>query len=129
MDTLPPTAEMERAYLERDASDHGVLLSWVRSPLGPLVAGATAAGVCLLEFTERRVLEAQLATTRRVFGGPVTPGSNRHLELLETELAGYFAGALRKFSVPLVYPGTPFQRRVWEQLLAIPYGETRSYEQ
>ncbi len=106
-----------------------VLLSWVRSPLGPLVAGATAAGICLLEFTERRMLEAQLATVKRSFGTPVIPGSNRHLELLETELARYFAGSLRSFSVPLVYPGTPFQRRVWEQLLAIPYGETRSYEQ
>jgi AraC family transcriptional regulator of adaptative response/methylated-DNA-[protein]-cysteine methyltransferase len=36
---------------------------------------------------------------------------------------------LRAFSVPLVCPGTAFQRRVWEQLLAIPYGQTRSYEQ
>ena len=34
-----------------------------------------------------------------------------------------------KFSVHLVYPGTAFQRRVWEQLLGIPYGETRSYEE
>ena len=30
--------------------------------------------------------------------------------------------------MPLVYPGTPFQQSVWGQLLAIPYGETRSYE-
>lgn len=129
MDTMPPTAEMERAYLERGASDNGVILSWMRSPLGPLVAGATAEGVCLLEFTDRRMLETQLATVKKSFRGPVIPGSNRHLELLETELAGYFAGTLRSFSVPLACRGTPFQRRVWEQLLAIPYGETRSYEQ
>jgi AraC family transcriptional regulator of adaptative response/methylated-DNA-[protein]-cysteine methyltransferase len=105
-----------------------VFLSWLRSPLGPLVAGATAEGVCLLEFTDRRMLEAQVATVRRRFNGPVVPGSNRHLEVLERELAGYFAGTVQNFSVPLTYPGTPFQRRVWEQLLAIPYGETRSYE-
>ena len=115
--------------LERDASCNGVLLSRMRSPLGPLVAGATAEGVCLLEYTDRRMLEAPLATVKRVFSGPVIPGSNRHLDLLETELAGYFAGSLRRFSVPLAYPGTPFQRRVWEQLLLIPYGETRSYAQ
>ena len=52
----------------------------------------------------------------------------RHLERLEDELAGYFAGAVRAFSVPLVYPGTPFQLRVWEKLLNVPYGETRSYQ-
>jgi AraC family transcriptional regulator of adaptative response/methylated-DNA-[protein]-cysteine methyltransferase len=105
-----------------------VLLSWIRSPLGPLVAGATAEGVCLLEFTDRRMLEAQFATVRKRFGVPVVPGSNEHLETLQAELAGYFAGSTRGFSAPLVYPGTPFQRRVWDGLLAIPYGETRSYE-
>ena len=112
-----------------DLNGECVLLSWLRTPLGPLVAGATAEGVCLLEFTDRRMLETQFATVRRLFSGSIIPGSNRHLNLLERELATYFSGALRNFSVPLVYPGTPFQRRVWEQLLTIPYGETRSYEQ
>jgi AraC family transcriptional regulator of adaptative response/methylated-DNA-[protein]-cysteine methyltransferase len=49
--------------------------------------------------------------------------------MLQGELASYFSGSSRSFSVPLTYPGTEFQRRVWEQLLAIPYGETRSYEE
>jgi AraC family transcriptional regulator, regulatory protein of adaptative response / methylated-DNA-[protein]-cysteine methyltransferase len=105
-----------------------VLLSWLRSPLGPLVAGATKGGICLLEFTDRRMLEAQFATVRKQFAISVVPGTNEHLEKLESEMAGYFAGTVRNFSVPLIYPGTPFQVRVWQQLLAIPYGETRSYE-
>jgi AraC family transcriptional regulator of adaptative response/methylated-DNA-[protein]-cysteine methyltransferase len=75
------------------------------------------------------MLEAQFAAIGRLFGGTVVPGSNQHLDLLKVELNLYFAGELKTFSVPLVYPGTPFQRRVWEELLAIPYGETRSYEQ
>ncbi|MEW6248319.1 MAG: methylated-DNA--[protein]-cysteine S-methyltransferase [Nitrospirota bacterium] len=106
-----------------------VFLSWLRSPLGPLVAGATDEGICLLEFTDRRMLEAELAALRKLFDAPVVPGSNQHLDTLRDELARYFARSLQAFSVPLVYPGTAFQRRVWEQLLAIPYGETRSYEQ
>jgi AraC family transcriptional regulator of adaptative response/methylated-DNA-[protein]-cysteine methyltransferase len=106
-----------------------VFLSWLRSPLGPLVAGATTEGICLLEFTDRRMLEAQFAAVRKLFAVPVVPGSNEHLEKLESEIARYFAGSLRSFSVPLIYPGTDFQCRVWTQLLAIPYGETRSYEQ
>ncbi len=106
-----------------------VLLSSICSPLGPLVAGATHDGVCLLEFTDRRMLEGQFAAVRKRFAAPVVPGCNEHLKTLEAELASYFAGSLRDFSVPLVYPGTEFQRRVWTQLLAIPYGETRSYEQ
>lgn len=106
-----------------------VCLSWLRSPLGPLVAGATPDGICLLEFTDRRMLESQFARVRKLFEAPVIPGSNEPLEILQDELMKYFAGSLRRFSVPLTYPGTPFQRRVWEQLLTIPYGETRSYEE
>jgi AraC family transcriptional regulator of adaptative response/methylated-DNA-[protein]-cysteine methyltransferase len=105
-----------------------VFLSWIQSPLGPLVAGATSRGVCLLEFTDRRMLEAQFTAVRKLFRLPVTPGANEHLELLQRELMSYFEGRLQQFSVPLIYPGTVFQKRVWEQLLTIPYGQTRSYE-
>ena len=105
-----------------------VFLTWMQTPLGPMIAGATDDGVCLLEFTDRRMLEAQFDTVRRRFGGPAVMGSNEHLERLEDELAGYFAGSVRAFRVPLVYPGTPFQLRVWEKLLDVPYGETRSYQ-
>lgn len=45
------------------------------------------------------------------------------------QLDAYFAGRLRRFDLPLAPSGTDFQLRVWEQLRAIPYGETRSYGQ
>lgn len=109
---------------------HGpcLTLTWIDSPLGPLLAGATADGVCLLEFTDRHVLDEQLASIRKHFRMPAVPGDNEHLAKLQDELERYFAGKLRRFSVPLLYPGTDFQRRVWRELLDIPYGETRSYE-
>lgn len=106
-----------------------VLLVWLRSPLGPLVAGATNDGICLLEFTDRRMLETQFKTVRKLFGMPAVPGSNQHLQKLQVELAEYFAGSRQKFSVPLVYPGTKFQQQVWSDLLKIPYGQTRSYQE
>ncbi|MFB6835645.1 methylated-DNA--[protein]-cysteine S-methyltransferase [Streptomyces sp. NPDC056361] len=43
------------------------------------------------------------------------------------QLDAYFAGELTAFELPLNLIGTPFQLRVWEQLLRIPYGETRTY--
>lgn len=104
-----------------------IRLAWMESPIGPLVAGATETGICLLEFTDRRMLEAQFATLRSRFRLPLVPGSNGHLELLAQQLAEYFEGKRTRFTVPLDYPGTPFQRRVWEALLEIPCGETRSY--
>jgi AraC family transcriptional regulator of adaptative response/methylated-DNA-[protein]-cysteine methyltransferase len=104
-------------------------LAWLPSPLGPLVAGATSKGVCLLEFSDRPMLATQLATLRKLFHSPAVPGMNDHLQQLTSELDDYFAGTLQAFSVPLTYPGTSFQQRVWNELLCIPYGRTRSYEE
>ena len=105
-----------------------LVTAWVESPVGPLVLGARADGVYLLEFTDRRALESQLAAWRSRFGCAIVPGENEHTERLRDELARYFAASLREFSVPLVYPGSPFQRAVWERLRLIPYGVTLSYE-
>ena len=59
----------------------------------------------------------------------MVPGTNQHLDHLARQLDRYFAGQLQRFDVPLVLRGTPFQEAVWSQLLLIPYGHTRSYEQ
>lgn len=111
----------------RSRSADCVTVGWLESPLGPLVAGATDQGVCLLEFSDRRMLEAQLESVRQRLG-PVLPGTHPLLDQLRSELAEYFGGTRRDFTVPLVYPGTPFQVKVWDALRQIPYGETRSYE-
>jgi methylated-DNA-[protein]-cysteine S-methyltransferase len=54
-----------------------------------------------------------------------------HPLLVETrrQLEAYFDGRLRTFDLPLALDGTSFQQRVWNQLLLIPYGETRTYAQ
>jgi AraC family transcriptional regulator of adaptative response/methylated-DNA-[protein]-cysteine methyltransferase len=105
-----------------------VRVGWIDTPLGPMIAGATDGGVCLLEFTDRRMLEAQFATLRKRFRGGIAPGDNAHLAKLRDQLGQYFAGRLKAFTVPMEYPGTDFERRVWEALLRIPYGTTVSYE-
>jgi AraC family transcriptional regulator of adaptative response/methylated-DNA-[protein]-cysteine methyltransferase len=105
-----------------------VAMTSIESPVGTLLAGAMDKGVCLLEFTDQRALEAQIASVRRRVGEAVEQASHPHLDALREQLAGYFAGARRDFDLPLVYPGTDFQVRVWNALLGIPYGETRSYE-
>jgi AraC family transcriptional regulator of adaptative response/methylated-DNA-[protein]-cysteine methyltransferase len=106
-----------------------ILMDWVESPLGPLLVAATDEGVCLLEFTDRRAMESQLKTLRQRVSAAVVPGKNEHIRQLKDELAQYFDGKLTTFETPVVFPGSPFQRAVWEQLLRIPYGKTRSYEE
>ncbi|HEX3864557.1 MAG TPA: methylated-DNA--[protein]-cysteine S-methyltransferase [Stellaceae bacterium] len=67
---------------------------------------------------------------RRVRLGPMKrdPG-NKFLKLAEQQLDAYFKGRLKKFSVPLDFNGTDFQKSVWAALLTIPFGETRSYSE
>lgn len=108
--------------------DADVIISkLIQTPVGPMMAGATSQGVCLLEFTDRKMLEKQLATLRQRLKTVIVPGESPHLSQLERELHAYFAGVREDFSVPLVAPGTAFQERVWEGLRKIPYGTTVTY--
>jgi methylated-DNA-[protein]-cysteine S-methyltransferase len=69
-----------------------------------------------------------------VYAGMQTPpearaGKARILDRAAEQLAAYFAGELTVFDLPLAPEGTEFQQKVWMQLRAIPFGETRSYGQ
>jgi methylated-DNA-[protein]-cysteine S-methyltransferase len=66
----------------------------------------------------------------RVRLGPLVERSDHPvLKQAEAQLTAYFSGNLRRFNVPLDFRGTDFQKSVWAALLAIPFGETRSYGQ
>jgi AraC family transcriptional regulator of adaptative response/methylated-DNA-[protein]-cysteine methyltransferase len=104
-----------------------ITFRWLDSPLGPLVAAAVEEGVCLLEFSDRRMLETQLSRLRRLLDRPAIQGDHPHLAQLEHELSEYFTGTRTRFDVKLHAPGSDFEQRVWQGLRRIPSGETRSY--
>lgn len=82
----------------------------IRSPLGPLTLFADADKIIALEF--------------------VSVAESRPSPLLKegfSQLAAYFNGRLKEFSLPLKASGTSFQVAVWNHLIEIPYGSTRSY--
>lgn len=104
-----------------------VRLSRATTPLGPMLLGTTDDGVCLLEFTDRPMLETQLRRLAERLDAVYVPGTDAVGQQLKTELGEYFEGTRQSFDVPLTMPGTPFRQRAWQALLDIPYGETRSY--
>ena len=101
----------------------------IETPLGEMVAGATDDGLCLLEFIDRRMLPTEYKDLTRLLETTMEEGDNIHLESLRNQLDEYFTGDRREFIIPLVTPGTGFQQAVWNELLKIPYGTTRSYQE
>lgn len=98
------------------------------TPLGEMLALISEHGLCLLEFSERtKGLAREIAQVEAARGGPARAGESALAAQLGRELAEYFAGRRRHFDMPLDLVGTPFQQSVWHALLAIPYGQTRSY--
>lgn len=81
------------------------------------------------------VLSADRDMLREIRFGSDPPDSSEaephHPVLSEAarQLRLYFAGSLRTFTLPLNPVGTPFQQRVWQALVEVPYGETRSYSE
>ena len=92
----------------------------IESPVGPLKLVASDGGLTAVLWKDDPPARVRLEN--------VTEGEDHPVLLqAERELREYFAGERQRFSVKLDFAGTPFQRRVWNALLAIPYGETRSY--
>ena len=106
-----------------------ITVTRILTPLGPLLAGATEEGICLLEFVDRRMLETQLDRLRKRLDAEVVPGQNPHFEVLNDQLKEYFEEGRKEFTIPLILAGTSFQERVWRILQEIPYGATRSYKE
>lgn len=103
-------------------------LKRIETPLGTMITCATEEGICLLEFSDRKMLETQLKIIAKLLNATIIQGHNRHFERLETELDQYFAGQRVDFETPIFTPGTAFQNSVWSALKEIPYGSTRSYK-
>ncbi len=89
-------------------------IRYIDSPIGPLTLAEEDGALTELLFGRREIP-----------GG--AEGETALLLRAEKQLAEYFAGNRKEFDLPLSPKGTEFQRRVWNALLTIPYGETRSY--
>ena len=105
-----------------------IIMTRFTTPLGPMFAAATEKGLCLLEFTDRRMLETELRSIRKRYNASILAGTNRILDTTKEQLQEYFNGKRKEFTIPLDRRGTEFQMAAWEQLQRIPYGTTISYQ-
>lgn len=94
------------------------------SPLGRMMVAETERGVCSIAFGDS---DADLARSLRTefYAADIRCTPGKHVE----SILAHLAGGTRALALPLDIRATAFQRRVWEELQAIPYAETRSYAQ
>jgi methylated-DNA-[protein]-cysteine S-methyltransferase len=104
------------------------------SPVGPLFLAASRKGLVALEYEVRQL--GQQTIRSRPLPSKSIRGDSKSFRFEESakamrqyvrELEEYFAGQRRQFDFPLDLRGTDFQLACWRALLAIPYGETRTY--
>ena len=107
-----PAVELERA------------LTSLVTPVGEMLAAATRTHLVLFEFSRRHMLPLQLQRLQTAVGEELVVGRSAIIDQLRRELDEYFRGERREFTVPLYAPGTPFQMKVWNELLRIPIGTT-----
>lgn len=111
------------------AKDRGVIyVTRFTTPLGAMMAATTDKGLCLLEFTDRRMLETELEQLKKLLKAALVVGRHEHTDQTREQLSDYFEGKRQELEIPLDTPGSHFQRSVWEALKTIPYGSTRSYK-
>ncbi len=103
----------------------------IHSPVGPLFLAASARGLVALEFDKRlpgqQTIRPNPRDLRAEANGLQFQESSTVLQPYIRELEEYFRGDRRQFSFALDLRGTEFQLACWRALLAIPYGETRTY--
>ena len=97
------------------------------SPLGPILVAGDEAAVHLVEFWDRRMLEAQFSGLEKRWDVVFFPGETGPIRQMREELNAYFSGDLRTFTTPMLHAGSEHQEQVWRALMDVPYGETWSY--
>jgi methylated-DNA-[protein]-cysteine S-methyltransferase len=103
-----------------DSMKHSRFYTEFPSPVGTLRLRGTAGalrGLCLAEHADRSPLHTEATRDDSLF------------RTAREQVEEFLSGQRRAFSIPIELTGTPFQVRVWRELLSIPYGETRGYAQ
>jgi methylated-DNA-[protein]-cysteine S-methyltransferase len=98
----------------------------VPMPAGDILVAGTERGICALIIAVGAAMPAARDALQQYCPAPLVPDADG-LADATAQLTEYVGGTRQSFDLPLDLTGTPFQRRVWAALLAIPYGETTTY--
>ena len=96
-------------------------------PCGEMILGSFDGKLCLCDWADGRRRASVDRRLKRSLQAEYVEGSSDVLEKARQQLDEYFLNKRREFDIPLLFVGTDFQKKVWNELLNIPYGTTISY--
>lgn len=97
------------------------------SPCGTLLLGSFNDKLCLCDWQVEKHRDHVDKRLKRVLQADFEDSSSAVIEKAIVLLDEFFAGKRKRFDLPLLFVGTNFQKKVWNELLKIPYGKTISY--
>ncbi|MGE0560601.1 MAG: methylated-DNA--[protein]-cysteine S-methyltransferase [Flavobacteriales bacterium] len=100
-----------------------------QSPLGIIHLASTTKGLCLLEFDDEKRIDGHYKQFNKYWDIELKGQETKTTTTTKLQLDEYFNGKRTTFQLPLDLAGTDFQINVWNELLKIPFGVTRSYKE
>ena len=98
-----------------------------RFPCGEMMLGSFDGRLCLCDWIDGRRRASVDQRLQRILKTNYVEGSSDVIEKAKYQLDEYFLNKRREFDIPLLFVGTDFQKKVWNELLKIPYGIIISY--
>ena len=102
--------------------------SEIETPLGPMQIISSEDMLYLVRFMDHGGLERNVERLGLKAKATILPGRTQVIDSVEREINQYFNGTLKEFKTPLFFLGSVFQKTVWQELIKIPYGKTKSYK-
>jgi len=96
-------------------------------PCGEMILGSFDGKLCLCDWPDGRRRASTDMRLQRILKAEFVEGSSDVIETAQQQLNEYFLNQRREFDIPLLFIGTDFQKKVWNELRNIPYGKTISY--
>jgi len=104
-------------------------IQYYQTVIGELILGSFDGQLCMLDYKNRKMRET---VDRRIKNGLKAEFKTQNDDVLDktkAQLEEYLTGIRKTFDIPLLMVGSEFQQRVWNALLAVPYGETSTYRE
>ena len=102
-------------------------ISTYKSPVGELIIGELDGQICLCDWKHRKKRRSIDRRIKGLLGGQFVEENSPIIERAKEQLTEYFEKKRQEFDLPLLFVGSDHQKSVWDLLVQIPYGKTKTY--